>query len=74
MPNSLWYSDGTKINLYYRAYDERQKRWVARTTDVYEVMDACTELFLGYFIGDGENFFVQYMAYRMPLQTWKVKP
>lgn len=74
MPNSLWYSDGTKINLYYRAYDERQKRWVARTTDVYEVMDACTELFLGYFIGDGENFYNQYMAYRMALQTWKVKP
>lgn len=74
MPNSLWYSDGTKINLYYRAYDERQKRWVARTTDVYEVMDACTEVFLGYFIGDGENFYNQYMAYRMALQTWKVKP
>ena len=74
MPNSLWYSDGTKINLYYRAYDDRQKRWVARTTDVYEVMDACTELFLGYFIGDGENFYHQYMAYRMALQTWKVKP
>lgn len=74
MPNSLWYSDGTKINLYYRAYDERQKRWVARTTDVYEVMDACTELFLGYFIGDGENFYNQYMAYRMALQTWRVKP
>ena len=74
MPNSLWYSDGTKINLYYRAYDERQKRWTARTTDVYEVMDACTELFLGCYIGDGENFYTQYMAYRMALQTWKVKP
>lgn len=74
MPNSLWYSDGTKLNLYYRAYDERQKRWVARTTDVYEVMDACTEVFLGYFIGDGENFYNQYMAYRMALQTWRVKP
>ena len=65
MPNSLWYSDGTKINLYYRAYDERQKRWTARTTDVYEV---------GCYIGDGENFYTQYMAYRMALQTWKVKP
>ena len=74
MPNSLWYSDGTKINLYYRAYDERQKRWTARTTDVYEVMDACTELFLGCYIGDGENFYTQYMAYRMAVQQWKVKP
>ena len=74
LPNSLWYSDGTKINLYYRHYDERQKRWTARTTDVYEVMDACTEVFLGYYIGDGENFYTQYMAYRMALQQWKVKP
>lgn len=74
MPNSLWYSDGTKINLYYRAYDERKKRWTARTTDVYEVMDACTELFLGCYIGDGENFYTQYMAYRMAVQQWKVKP
>lgn len=74
MPNALWYSDGTKINLYYRHYDERQKRWTARTTDVYEVMDACSEVFLGYYIGDGENFYTQYMAYRMALHTWKVKP
>ena len=74
MPNSLWYSDGTKINLYYRAYDERQKRWTARTTDAYEVMDACTELFLGCYIGDGENFYTQYMAYRMAVQKWNIKP
>lgn len=74
LPNSLWYSDGTKLNLYYRHYDERQKRWTARTTDVYEVMDAATEVFLGCYIGDGENFYTQYMAYRSALQTWKVKP
>ena len=29
---------------------------------------------LGYFIGDGENFYNQYIAYRMALQTWRVKP
>ena len=74
IPNSLWYSDGTKINLYYRHYDERQKRWVARTTDVYEIMDACSEVFVGYYIGDGENFYSQYMAYRMAIRSWKVKP
>lgn len=74
MPDSLWYSDGTKLNLYYKAYDERQKRWTARTTDVYEVMDACSEMFLGYHIGDGENFYTQYQAYRMALTRWKVKP
>lgn len=73
MPNTLWYGDGTKLNLYYKAYDAKQKRMVARTIDVYEVMDACTEMFLGYSFG-AENFATQYDAYRMALETWKVKP
>lgn len=74
MPNALWYSDGTRLNLYYKVYDEKQKRMVARATDVYEVMDAGTEVFLGYYIGDGENFLSQYQAYRDTLTKWKVKP
>ena len=73
MPNTLWYGDGTKLNLYYKDYDKKQKRTVARTIDVYEVMDACTEMFLGYSFGV-ENFATQYDAYRMALETWKVKP
>lgn len=73
MPNTLWYGDGTKVNLYYKEYDKKQKRMVARTIDVYEVMDACTEVFLGYSFGQ-ENFLTQYEAYRMALETWKVKP
>ena len=67
------YGDGTKLNLYYKVYDKKQKRMVARTIDVYEVMDACTEVFLGYAFG-AENFLTQYDAYRMALETWKVKP
>ena len=66
MPNTLWYGDGTKLNLYYKDYDKKQKRMVARTIDVYEVMDACTEVFLGYSFGV-ENFLTQYDAYRMAL-------
>lgn len=73
MPNTLWYGDGTKLNLYYKDYDTKQKRMVARTIDVYEVMDACSEMFLGYSFG-AENFLTQYDAYRMALETWKVKP
>ena len=73
MPNTLWYGDGTKLNLYYKEYDKKQKRMVARTIDVYEVMDACTEMFLGYSFGT-EDFATQYDAYRMALETWKVKP
>lgn len=74
MPNALWYSDGTRLNLCYKVYDERQKRLVARTTDVYEIMDAATEMWLGCYIGDGENFLSQYNAYREVIRTWKVKP
>lgn len=73
MPNTLWYGDGTKLNLYYKEYDKKQKRLVARTIDVYEVMDACSEVFLGYSFG-AENFLTQYNAYRMALETWQVKP
>lgn len=73
MPNTLWYGDGTKLNLYYKDYDKKQKHMVARTIDVYEVMDACTEVFLGYSFGQ-ENFLTQYDAYRMALETWKIKP
>ena len=73
MPNTLWYGDGTKLNLYYKDYDKKNKRMVARTIDVYEVMDACSEMFLGYSFG-AENFLTQYEAYRMALETWKVKP
>lgn len=73
MPNTLWYGDGTKVNLYYKEYDRKSKRMVARTTDVYEVMDACTEAFIGYSFGP-ERFSTQYSAYRMALETCKVKP
>lgn len=73
MPNTLWYGDGTKLNLYYKDYDKKNKRMVARTIDVYEVMDACSEVFLGYSFG-AENFLTQYEAYRMALETWKIKP
>lgn len=73
LPNALWYGDGTRLNLYYREYDARQKRMVARTIDVYEVMDACTEVFVGCAFGP-ENFRTQYEAYRMAVETWKVKP
>lgn len=74
LPNALWYSDGTKLNLYYKAYDETRKKMVVRSTDVYEVMDAASEMFLGYHIGDGENFYTQYQAYRNAITKWHVKP
>ena len=69
MRDALWYGDGTKVNLYYR--DEEGK---VRTTSVYEVIDAATEVFLGFCISDTEDYEAQYMAYRMAIQVSGHKP
>lgn len=74
MPNTLWYGDGTKLNLYYKDYDKKQKRMVARTIDVYEVMDACTEVFLGYSFGVENLPHPCIEPTALALETWKVKP
>lgn len=69
MRDALWYGDGTKINLYYRDEDGK-----VRTTSVYEVIDAATEVFLGFCISDNEDYEAQYMAYRMSIQVSGHKP
>lgn len=71
--DSLWYADGTKLNLFYKDYDGNGKLQV-RTTQVYEVMDAFSETFLGHFISDRENFNAQYNAFRMAIQTAGHRP
>ncbi|SFU35416.1 hypothetical protein SAMN05216364_100599 [Porphyromonadaceae bacterium KHP3R9] len=70
--DALWYGDGTKLNLYYRAYEGG--RWVMETTQVYEVMDAFSETLLGYHISDSENYTAQYNAYRMAVETAQARP
>jgi len=67
--DSLWYGDGTKLNLYYR--DEKGE---LATTMVYEVMDAYSEVLLGYFISDTEDYEAQYNAFRMAVQVSGHKP
>ena len=67
--DTLWYGDGTKLNLYYRDEDGK-----VRTTMVYEVVDAYSEVLLGYYISDHENFEAQYNAYRMAIQVSGHKP
>ena len=69
MRDALWYGDGTKINLYYRDEDGK-----VRTTCVYEVIDAATEVLLGFCISDTEDYEAQYMAYRMAIQVSGHKP
>lgn len=67
--DTLWYGDGTKLNLYYRDGEGK-----VRTTMVYEVVDAYSEVLLGYHISDHENFEAQYNAYRMAIQVGGHKP
>lgn len=69
MRDSLWYSDGTKLNYYYQ--DENGK---TATCQVYEVMDAFSEVFLGYHISKTEDYEAQYFAYKMAAQTAGHKP
>lgn len=67
--DTLWYGDGTKLNLYYRDDDGK-----VRTINVYEVMDAATEVLLGFHISETEDYEAQYHAYRMAIQVSGHKP
>ena len=66
--DSLWYGDGTKLNLYYRDGN------TVRTTSVYEVVDDMSEVLLGYCISESENFEAQYCAFRMAIERSGHKP
>lgn len=70
--DTLWYGDGTKLNLYYKAMEGG--RTVVRTTSVYEVIDAYSEALIGYHISDREDYDAQYRAYRMAVQMSGHKP
>lgn len=78
MRDSLWYSDGTKLNLYYEKIETdkktgKTKRSVA-TCFVYEVMDAYSEVLLGYHIAPAEDFKMQYHAFKMAVQNAGHRP
>ncbi|MCT4559840.1 MAG: hypothetical protein N4A41_00530 [Crocinitomicaceae bacterium] len=69
MRDSLWYSDGTKLNYYYQ--DENGK---VKTCQVYEVMDAFSEVLLGFHISDTEDYEAQYHAYKMAVKIAGHRP
>ena len=69
MRDSLWYSDGTKLNYYYLTEDGEME-----TCTVYEVMDCYSEVMLGYHISKKENYEAQFFSYKMALQTSGQKP
>ncbi len=62
----LWYGDGTKVNLYYKVYVKGGYKLA--TTSVFEVIDAASEVFLGYEICETENFEAMYEAYRKSIE------
>jgi len=68
MRDSLWYSDGTKLNYYYLE-DGKMK-----TCQVYEVMDAFSEVMLGFHISPTENTEAQFNAYKMAIQISGHRP
>jgi len=70
--DALWYGDGTKLNLYYKDYENG--KLAVKTTSVYEVVDAYSEVLLGYHISDTENREQQYSAFRMAVETAGQKP
>lgn len=72
MRDSLWYGDGTKLNLFYKDYEGG--KLVVKTAFVYEVADAMNDTLLGYAIGRSENFDLQYRAFRMAVEVSGHKP
>ena len=66
MPNALWYGDGTRLNLFYKAYVDG--RYQVATLNVYEVIDAASEVFLGCYISNTESFETLYEATRNALE------
>lgn len=62
----LWYGDGTKVNLYYKVY--AKGGYKLATTSVFEVIDAASEMFLGYQICETESFEAMYEAYRKSIE------
>ena len=72
LPNALWYGDGTRLNLYYKAY--KDGKYILATLNVYEVIDAATEVFLGCHISNTENFEAIYEATRNALEFADCRP
>lgn len=70
--DALWYGDGTKINLYYKTYKDGKAAMAS--LQVFEVVDAYSEAFIGHYISEQENFKAMYWAYRMALEFSGHKP
>ena len=76
MRDSLWYGDGTKLNLYYKELvpGSAAAHGESRPCRCMRVIDAYSEVFLGYSVCETENPRAQYAAYRMALITAGHRP
>jgi hypothetical protein len=77
--DSLWLSDGTKLNLYYQRPTVTKAGNItmmkAAKLNVYEVIDAHSEILLGHYLGESaEDYTAQYNAYRAAIQFSQHKP
>ena len=62
--DALWYIDGTKVNLYFQFWNEKTRRREVGTTNCIYVMDAYSEVFVGWFMCEKETFRTTYEALR----------
>lgn len=62
--DALWYIDGTKVNLYFKYWDEKSRRTKVGTTSCIYVMDAHSEVFVGWYMCENETFHTTYEALR----------
>lgn len=69
MRDSLWYIDGSKINLYYRFFDPKDRKTKAATTSCIYVMDAYSEVFVGHYVCVNETFQTTYEALRSAMDN-----
>lgn len=67
--DSLWYSDGTKLNYFYLNAAGK-----VETCNVYEVIDVYSECLLGYHISKTEDFEAQYHAFKSAIKFAGHKP
>jgi hypothetical protein len=68
--NSLWESDGTKLNLFYKDANGKIKA----DLEIYLVADAATQFILGYHISHSEDHTTVYSAFRMAVNAAGVRP
>lgn len=72
--DALWYIDGTKVNLYFKFWDKKERMTKIGTTYCIYVMDAFSEVFVGRYICETESFVTTYEALRNAFENTGVMP